>query len=70
MALSMLNTPLKNIKTVTIGGYIFTIFGWPLGLGLQVAYTGTAIVSIAPFERIPSNLGISSVSRMMLATQF
>jgi hypothetical protein len=35
-----LKTAMKNIKTVTLGGYICTIFGWSLGGVFTVAYKG------------------------------
>ena len=40
MTQSTVFVPCKNIKIVTLGGYISTIFGYFLGEPLRIAYYG------------------------------
>ena len=74
MAQSTVFVPLKNIKLVSIGGYIITIFGWSSGLLLKLPILELSSVwhRLSPFQRlkmIPGSVGISYIRSVVLAAQ-
>ena len=64
-----LKVPCKNIKTVALGGYISTIFGWSLWPPPQVAYNGN-ISCLTPFEPISTPEDDSKMCEHLLGQEF
>ena len=73
---SKLKIPLKNIKPVTVGGFICLYLGGPIREGVFKLHIGTIYLvyghRLRPFQRlmmIPGSVTISQVRGFVLAAQ-